>query len=243
MAELRDKYPSVAALTSALSQDIDYRIRCHDRDSDITIVSPHGGFIEAGTSAIARAIAYRDMNFFDFQGLQEVRPWELHVTATRFEHAELDKLLAKSQVAVSVHSMGASDSWNVWLGGLNMPLKRLMKEALIKHGFPVVYNPPKYRGESPRNVVNRVPRKGVQLELPKDLIEAMYEDRIVFLKSGAKLLTNDLFRRFVTAVRSAILKETRVLSQGKTIGKTSHRASPERNKRTRVRQAVKHGKH
>lgn len=241
MPELRDKYPSVAALTSALCQDIDYRIRCYDRGSDITIVSPHGGFIDAGTSAIAQAIASRDMNFFDFQGLVEVRPWELHVTATRFEHAELDRLLSKSCVAVSVHSMGESDSWNVWLGGLNMPLKRLMKEALVKHGFTVVYNPPKYRGESPRNVVNRVPRHGVQLELPKDLIEAMYDDRIVFLKSGAKLLTNDLFRRFVTAVRSAILKETRVIAGRSRPAKTSHRASPKR--KTRVRQAGKSGKH
>lgn len=242
MPELRDKYPSVAALTSALCQDTDYRIIWLDRGSDITIVSPHGGFIDAGTSAIARAIASRDMNFFDFQGLQEERPWELHVTSTRFAHAELDRLLGKSQVSVSIHSMGASDSWNVWLGGLNMPLKRLMKEALVKAGFTVVYNPPKYRGESPHNVVNRVPRRGVQLELPRDLIEAMYDDRIVFLKSGAKLLTNDLFRRFVTAVRSAILKETRLTSRPGRPGKSSHRQRPERKKRTSS-PAGKNGKH
>ena len=44
----RDHYESLAALMSDLTEN-DYRIRYHNRGSRVTILSPHGGYIEAGT--------------------------------------------------------------------------------------------------------------------------------------------------------------------------------------------------
>ncbi len=199
-----DIYENIPALLAALEEDKDFRIRCFDRKSDVTIISPHGGYIEAGTSHIATAIAGDEYNLFDFQGLQKRRPWELHVTSSRFRHPLLRKLLSRSVTAVSIHGMGTVDSWNIWLGGLNLSLKQRLEKSLTLAGFAVKTDLPKYKGTNPRNVVNLVPDKGVQLELPQDLIEAMFDSKSVFTPTGTRIVTNELFERFATAVRNTV---------------------------------------
>ena len=119
MGSHRDVFPDVPALKSRLKDKRDYRIRARDRGAFATIVSPHGGYIEEGTSALARACAGPDFNFFDFQGLRTKDCHELHVTSTRFREPELMKMLAASEVAVSIHGMGDEDDITIWLGGLN----------------------------------------------------------------------------------------------------------------------------
>lgn len=202
--EHEDTYLSVGALASKLRHGRDYRLRILDRDSTVTIIAPHGGFIEPGTSTIAGAIAGRDYNLFDFQGLRKSRPWELHVTSTRFRHTNLEGLLNKSDLAVSVHGMGTVDSWNVWLGGRDMDLRELMERSLEKSGFSVRTNVPKYRGEHRRNVVNLVPGGGLQMELPCDLIASLFDTETVFDTRQSRLKPNQDFDRFVAAIRAAI---------------------------------------
>src|SRR5689334_12554971 len=84
MGSHRDVFPDVPALKSRLKEKRDFRIRSRDRGAFATIVSPHGGYIEEGTSALARACAGPDFNFFDFQGLRTENPSDLHVTSTHF---------------------------------------------------------------------------------------------------------------------------------------------------------------
>jgi phage replication-related protein YjqB (UPF0714/DUF867 family) len=70
----KDTYVSLDALKLKHRRWRHYDIRLFDRLSDITVVSPHGGYIEAGTSYLARQIAASDLNLFDFQGLLKTDP-------------------------------------------------------------------------------------------------------------------------------------------------------------------------
>jgi phage replication-related protein YjqB (UPF0714/DUF867 family) len=197
-----DVYPSLAALKEHVREDA-YRIRCLDRNSPVTIISPHGGFIDKGSSAVAQAIAGRRYNFFDFQGLQKEHSWELHVTSTRFRDPQLSALLDKSRFAVSIHCMGNTGDETIYLGGLNRELKELTLEALRRHEFSVNPDSPRYRGESPRNVVNLPPGRGVQIEMPTALVKTLYRGA-PFHISGRKPLTTPRFDQLVTSVRVSI---------------------------------------
>ncbi len=57
MGSQRDVYPDIPTLLAHRAENRDYRLRFRNRKSWATIVSPHGGYIEEGTSALARAIA------------------------------------------------------------------------------------------------------------------------------------------------------------------------------------------
>lgn len=199
----QDKYQSLAALKAALQERIDYRVRILDRNSSVTVISPHGGFIEAGTSAIAREVAGRVYNLYDFQGLRQTQPQELHVTSTRFRDSPLTALLAKSQFAVSIHCMGDSGADVIWLGGLNLQLKQIVLDQLRQAGFEVNPDSPMYRGESPNNIVNLTACKGVQLELSEELLSSMFNGPR-FLESGRRPQGDTRFESLVQALRLSI---------------------------------------
>jgi len=206
-----DLYASLAALKEQVRKDA-YRIRRLDRNSPVTIIAPHGGFIDKGTSAVARAIAGARYNLFDFQGLQQDRSWELHVTSTRFRDPQLSALLDKSRFAVSIHGMGNTGDETIYLGGLNRELKALTLEALRRHSFSVNPDSPRYRGESPRNVVNLPSGRGVQIEMPSCLVETLYVAE-PFRISGRKPRTTARFDRLVAAVRLSLRQYLRAPSQ------------------------------
>jgi phage replication-related protein YjqB (UPF0714/DUF867 family) len=197
-----DKYASLTALRQFEKPD-SYRVRLLDRHSPLTVIAPHGGFIDAGSSGVARAIAGREYNLYEFQGLRRQSSFELHITSTRFSDPPLTRLLEKSTVAVSVHCMGETGDDTVWLGGLNLTLKTAVHQRLVADGFKVNDDSPMYRGESPRNVVNRVKNRGVQLELPSGLIRQLYRDEL-FLTNGRMPAVTPRFRTLVRAIRAEI---------------------------------------
>ncbi len=197
-----DKYTSLAALKEHLGINA-WHSRVADRRSNITIISPHGGYIEAGTSSIAHKIAGRNYNLFDFQGLHRENPQDLHVTATNFRDRQLTAMLDNSVAAISIHGMGNQRKAEIWLGGLNKHLKGLVLEALRKRNFAVNPESPLYRGESPRNVVNLASNFGVQLEISDELMAELFIRRR-FTKSGRCPKTNPCFDALVAAVRETI---------------------------------------
>ncbi len=213
MGSHRDVFPDVPALKLQLKDKRDYRIRARDRGAFATIVSPHGGYIEEGTSALARACAGPDFNFFDFQGLRTEEPQELHVTSTRFREPALMTMLAASEVAVSIHGMGEEDDMTIWLGGLNKELKESMLKALREQGFLVNPDSPRHRGESKLNFVNMAKQKGVQLELPNNLLKTMFVGPRRFAPSGRCIKTTPVFDKFVKAVRQVVHAEKRRLKK------------------------------
>lgn len=205
-----DKYSSLAALKEHVGER-GYHIRAVNRFAPITIIAPHGGFIEPGTSVIAQRIAGKNWNLFDFQGLQRDNGLDLHVTATNFRDPALSKLLRASAAAVSIHGMFAQGTKDVWLGGLNSTLKALVQRELEGAGFSVNADPPRYRGENPRNVVNMPPLQGVQLELSDELMNDLFSTQNRFLASGRAPRTTPRFAAFVSALRRAISEYVRDL--------------------------------
>jgi len=201
-----DKYPSLLAVKEHFAAGKDYRISSKDRGSWATIVSPHGGYIEAGTSAIARSIAGGTYNYFDFQGLRRESAEDLHVTATRFRDPALSKLLESSLTAVSVHGMGTCSNEVLWLGGLNVELKELTLASLRQNGIAVDPDAPRYRGESTGNLVNLPPLKGVQLELSDELISTLFKGTKLFSPRGRCPRPSERFDALVRAIHLALEK-------------------------------------
>jgi phage replication-related protein YjqB (UPF0714/DUF867 family) len=196
-----DKYASVPELEHRAGKDA-YKVRLLDRKSAVTIISPHGGFVEPGTSAVTRAVAGRQYNLFDFQGLKTPGAFELHVTSTRFRHPALSQLLAASRAALSIHSMGNIGTSAIWLGGRNNRLKQLTLAKLRASGFVVEPESPYFRGESLTNIVNMCADHGVQLELSRELLDD------VFIGPGfipdSQPRTTERFDSLVSALRRAL---------------------------------------
>lgn len=203
MGKPMDKYHSLAALKAALKENVDYRVALFKRKSWATIMSPHGGFIEPGTSALAKAVAADIYNLYDFQGLRKEAGQDLHVTATRFRDPLLTPVLRRSCVAVSFHSMGPSGQAIVWLGGRNRLLKDLVLQKLREKSFAVNPDSPRYRGESPKNLVNLACHEGVQLELSDELIAELFPDGGFSLESE-EVRTSACFDEFVKAINLAL---------------------------------------
>ena len=192
-----DTYRSLEELVRSEAA-ADYRVLVRDRQSHVTVVAPHGGRIEPGTSQLAESVAGESWNLFAFEGLKPRGNSVLHVTSTRFSHPELELLLARSTVGVSVHGM-AEPGLLVEVGGLNARLVKLISLELSQERFDVCSAPPSRSAQSPQNFINRVAGGGIQLEVSQDLRKLFQEDR-------ARL------SRFGTAVRAAI---SRHLDEGK----------------------------
>lgn len=196
--------PDLDAIKRQFTENKDFRIKCTDRGSRATIVSPHGGFIEQGTSAIAAAIAAKSYNLFDFQALDSVLAQRLHVTSTKFRDPSLMRLLKVSEIAISIHGMGTRFEKTIWLGGLNGELKALVHRALESEGFTVNPNSPLYKGESRTNFVNLATKQGVQLELSNELLAELFDGPAFFVRQADGPKTTERFQALVRAIRKAL---------------------------------------
>lgn len=203
-----DVYVDLDSLKRDLRRGRDYRVRCLSRRSLATVIAPHGGFIEPGTSALARAIAGSEFSLFDFQGLAANEAFRLHVTSHRFRDLALLELLSRSAFALSIHGMPNHRVQDeIWLGGLNQSLRARVEAALRASGFSVNASPPRYKGIHPANIVNLCLDKGVQIELPLSLRERMFAGERLYHRNGRCPKTTEVFARFVLAIRLAVSEE------------------------------------
>lgn len=200
----QDKYSSLAALKKAEGRHRAYRIEIRNRHSPVTLISPHGGFIEPGTSALAHAVAGSMHNLFDFQGLQQDNPQDLHVTATKFRDPILDNLLRRSRAAVAIHGMHDQGLKAIWLGGLNQGFKLLVLKSLQSCAFPVDANSPRYRGTSAHNVVNQPRFHGVQLEISNELFADLFVGERFQHRQAQSIRTTSRFADLTAALQLAI---------------------------------------
>ena len=137
----------------------------------------HGG-LEQGTAEIAEAAATEaGASFYAVVQPDDLR-W--HVPSHRYDPALSDGLrafLANIDMVISVHGFGgvrdADDRWTTaLLGGTNRELAAELSGALTQalpqyRWIADLDSMPRHlRGLHPANPVNRVPRGGVQLELP-----------------------------------------------------------------------------
>lgn len=179
----------------------DFCIRCRQGASHITVMAPHGGRIEPGTSEAARAIAGPEHGFYAFEGVKLRGNWALHITSSHFNEPAALELAARADAVVTLHGCQGKEPL-VYLGGLNGKLLRALYEELVRAGFRVGRSPnPGLGGTNPDNLCNRGRLSmGVQMELTRALRERMFED----LSPAGRMEPTTVFHHFVAAVRKAL---------------------------------------
>jgi len=196
----KDKYENFAELTESESEERDFGRTILERNSAITIIAPHGGGIEPGTSEIAKAIARSEFSMYCFEGLKAKGNYEaLHITGTNFDDPKCLQLTGKSRIVLAVH--GCNDENKV--GGRNENLKVQIIEVLKGVGFQAEEDASSHSGHDSRNICNRgVQNGGVQLEISEGLRLEMFRG----LKRPERQFTEPSFDIFVDAIRTALLE-------------------------------------
>lgn len=174
----------------------DFFIRAVYRQSDVLVIALHGGKIEPRTSQIAVGIAGDLFNLYDFQGIRESNNWQLHVPSTDFSDIRLDMLIAKSSIGISIHGEKSYKN-RVIIGGLNYELRDILTTYLRNRAFDAIKADINLKGEDPRNVVNRLKYRGVQLEISADLR--------LELTNRQHAHKHSLFNIFITSIRAGII--------------------------------------
>jgi len=193
----KDFYPDMEALKAGNVEGRDYSIESYDRKSSVTVFAIHGGDVELGTARLARRIAGKDLNLYIFSGWLGAESGRLHITSTRFDDPEALRLAASGVLGVSIHAQAVPEQ-KVCVGGGNSAAAGLVASRLKAAGFSAEAPCVSLPGVSPRNLINRAAKGGVQLEISLPLLERLESS------------TSDL-SEFTEAVRSAVLEYLRNL--------------------------------
>ena len=162
-------YNNFKELTQNETIDADYKISVYDRGSPATVVAPHGGKIEPKTSYIAGLVAGEKFNCYCFDGVKPDNNRLLHITSHKFDEPQALKLIARSQIVVTIHAC-TDEKVLVYSGGRDKGLIKAISEELAAAGVVAVNHSSKYRGVNPKNICNRgASGKGVQLEISRGL--------------------------------------------------------------------------
>lgn len=182
---MADRYDNFAELAAAETEGVDYAIRLTTRLSPVTVIAPHGGYIEPTSSLIATAIAAQTYSLYCFESLDLDRPHsDLHITSTHFDEPQALALVGKSEVVVAIH--GCTDHGaplTVLVGGRDRRLRRSIGAALAAAGFRRRTTGHRFPGTDPQNICNRGARHaGTQLEIPRTLRDQLAADPVLLDK-------------------------------------------------------------
>ncbi len=191
LAANHDEYRNFADLKRHEKEGADFKIEIRRNESPVTIIGPHAGKIEFGTSEIARAIAKTDFNLYLFEGIKDGENFGMHITSANFDEPQAVALVTRSRIAISIHGYNDEQNSLVILGGLNRPLTAELAQAFKKSGLAVEYPAQRFKGVHSSNIVNRAGEKGVQIEISSRLRHEL-------------LFNRNRLNHFAEAVRKAI---------------------------------------
>ncbi|MFF2517331.1 poly-gamma-glutamate hydrolase family protein [Streptomyces sp. NPDC058086] len=190
-----------------------------------TVIAPHGGGIEGGTSELCLAIAgYHPADlaptpvvgpvhdFWMFEGLMSGGNGALHVTSTHCDDTIARSLCAGSLNALSLHGCSPeqagleSGAKAVLIGGLNPTFRQYLLEEFTAVGIRAVTasGEEEIAGISPDNICNRtLLGMGAQLEMTTALRASMFAaGKNTVADRATNLLPS--FWTFTAATRRAI---------------------------------------
>jgi len=196
-----DKYKSFASLEAIERAGVDYCRTILPRASVITVIAPHGGGIEPGTSEIAKAIAGDQFSLYCFEGLKRQGNYrDLHITGTNFDDPDCVQLTGKARVVLAIHGCD-DDNEVVYVGGCNENIRTQLIDALTVAGFYAQEDVTAHSGRNPQNICNRgIPEGGIQLEIAEGLRLKMFRS----LKRHERIFLQPPFEVFVNAVRESL---------------------------------------
>jgi phage replication-related protein YjqB (UPF0714/DUF867 family) len=234
-----DTYPSNTALylDPNLVETVDYarRYRRHELFDDglpqkcavakTTIIAPHGGGIEFGTSELCLAIAGYDpatlavvpgtgvtYDYWMFEGLRTSNNSELHVTSTHCDDGVAVSMCAGALNALALHGCGTSKAGlpdgteAVLVGGRNATLKQRLLDELAAAGVRAIdaVDNESLNGDEPTNIVNRtLLGMGGHLGITGPLRAAMFA---VNTRPQRKNTPTEVFSAFTAACRNALAR-------------------------------------
>lgn len=164
---LSKNFRSFTDLAAAYQEGMDYRIiRMLRAGSNVGVVAPHGGSIEAHTSDIATTIAGAEFSLYLFEGIRRADNYAaLHLTSQYFDEPNCLELLTNCEDVVSIHGCNITGEV-VLLGGLDNELAAQLGEEIAATGLECHLDSHAFSGTHPDNICNRGRRGvGVQLEL------------------------------------------------------------------------------
>ncbi len=172
-----DKYTNYDELSQKERLNVDYTIFHRGVDSNIAVISPHGGGIEPGTIDIADAMAGCEHTFYAFKALKKSGNRILHITSNRFDEPLGIQVAQNALTVISVHGSRFRTE-TVHIGGRNQHLKQKIMHALTVAGFNAeISEVSGLKGISPENICNRCKSgEGVQLEISRGLREKMFDN-------------------------------------------------------------------
>lgn len=201
------------------------RHEAFDNDSTVrspvalsTIVAPHGGGIERGTSELCLAIAgYHPAtltatggatyDYWMLEGLLSTGNDDLHVTTTHCDDATALSLCGGARTVLSLHgcSVAAANGMGaVLVGGRDVALRGMLIARLRAAGLDAVdaTSHPTLGGVAPENLTNRtLLGAGAQLEITAPVRDAMFT---VNTHAQRKNTTTPSFWSFTAACRAAL---------------------------------------
>lgn len=166
MAE--DMYANFDELKANTVAEVDYHIEATKRDSNIVMMTPHGGGIEVGTSELVLFAANGIFSEYAFEGWRTSNNRELHITSTNFDEPICLDIVESSEHILAFH--GYSDTLNkhTMIGGRDTNAKQYVYEALTTAGFSceILATGAPLSGSDYENICNKGTRgMGVQLEI------------------------------------------------------------------------------
>jgi phage replication-related protein YjqB (UPF0714/DUF867 family) len=202
-----DHYKNYAHLALTEDEGRDYRRVVIPRRSEIAILAPHGGGIEAGTSEIAKALADETFSLYCFEGLKQRGNQRLHITSVRFDEPMCLEFLRSVQKVVAIHGCSGKAQW-VQVGGLDQELRAEMLSSLAQSGFAARADGYHHAGSHPDNICNRgLSGAGVQLEISEGMRKSLFAG----LKHYERENPTTTFWEFVKVLRG-VLEDRRRLS-------------------------------
>jgi len=198
----RDRYASFAELAAATKEGEDWRVVERDGRTDLLVLAPHGGGIEAGTSELAVAVAGDDHALYVFEAVRAKDPDELHVTSTRFDEP---RCLARLRVAGRVLTLHGcqGDAPKALIGGRDEALGARVTAALTAIDVATEAASGDLGGDARTNVANRGKSgAGVQVELSRGLRAQLFAG----LDRRGRTKPTPMFARFVASLREAVAR-------------------------------------
>lgn len=151
---------------------------------NVMIVAPHGGNLEKATTELTKLVAnHNHYNYYSFTVLNHTGLEKFHVTSSHYNDPTLLNMIKSKDFAISIY--GAKETNPViYLGGLDISLKQVIKHELIKQHFVVKPSPIYLGGNLKKNFINRdFKDKGVQLELSTTFRQSLFINENLSSKS------------------------------------------------------------
>ena len=193
-----DFYQSYEELSVYEREGEDYEIVtvAEGRDSRCAVMAPHGGKIEPFTFEIADGIAANRFALYGFKGTKKKDNRKLHLTSHRFDEPRAIKLAETAEVVLALHGEGSISHKFVMVGGQHPELVSVVQSSLKRIGVDVREPSQGLSATHPKNICNRAQRGGVQLEISRQLRDALADDE-------------QCFRQFTDEIHNLLHRETR----------------------------------